>query len=189
MHHAMKMDELPPQQALQGQSIYHLDSSWTAQDGSKVPLSRLRGFTTLIAMVYTSCPDACPMTISDLQRIEKSLTEPERKRVRFALFSFDSKRDTPAVLKRFAKAHELDSGRWTLFHGSPIGVRKLAAVLGIRYKQDKNGDFSHSNLITLIDSGGVIQYQQVGLRQDPTEMLAQLRRLLKVSPSQTLKTP
>jgi protein SCO1/2 len=163
---------------LSGQSIYHLDSAWTDQEGKATKISALRGLPVVVAMVYTSCPGACPMTIADLKRIEEGIPEAQRSQVRFAVFSFDSKRDTPAKLKAFVKSRSLDPGRWTLFHGTPGSVRKLAAILGIRYKMDKAGEFDHSNVITLLDRAGLIAHQQVGLRQDPKETVSRLTRLL-----------
>jgi len=176
--HEGGMDSSQPL-SLSGESIYNLDTTWSDQNGKVTKLSELQGKPVVIAMVYTSCQGACPLTISDLKRIDNGLPEPERKQVRFAVFSFDTSRDTPPKLKKFAKAHELDLSRWTLFHGSTSAVRKLAAVLGIRYKRDKNGDFDHSNVITIIDSGGVIRYQQFGLRKDPKEAVAKLHTLLE----------
>ena len=128
-------------------------------------------------MVYTSCQSACPMTISDLKKIEAGLLPAVREQVRFAVFSFDTKRDTPAKLKGFVEARSLAPSRWILFHGNAGPVRKLSAVLGIRYRQDKNGDFDHSNVITILDRAGVIVHQQVGLRQDPKDTIAKLALL------------
>ncbi len=177
-HHGSQqnLDQDRPQ-PLSGESIYNLDSTWTSQDGKQIKLSTLQGRPVVVAMVYTSCQAACPMTISDLKRIEEALPVAAKGQVRFAVFSFDSKRDTPARLKEFVKARSLDTNRWTLFHGDPSAVRKLSAVLGIRYKKDKNGDFDHSNVITILDKSGAIAHQQVGLRQDPKEAVAKLIEL------------
>jgi protein SCO1/2 len=170
------LDQARPQ-PLKGESVYNLDSTWTNQDGKETKLASFRGQPVVVAMVYTSCQGACPMTISDLKRIEDGLPATVRSKVRFAVFSFDSKRDTPAKLKEFAKARALDVSRWSLFHGEPAAVRKLSAVLGIRYKKDKNGDFDHSNVISILDPAGVIAHQQIGLRQEPKEAIAKLTGL------------
>jgi protein SCO1/2 len=121
------------------------------------------------------------MTMSDLYRIEKSLPEKDRKRIRVAVFSFDSERDTPSALKEFAKAHGSDLSRWSFLHGSPSSVRKLAAVLGIRYKKDPSGDFEHSNAITLLDSSGTIVDRQIGLGKAPKEIAEKIEGLLRDS--------
>lgn len=178
-HHSPSQNNLdssrPP--ALHGESIYNVDATWTTQDARDVSLKSLRGRPVVAAMVYTSCQAACPMTISDLKKIEEGLSEPAKKQVIFAVFSFDSDRDKPGKLKDFAKARSIDLSRWTLFHGSPSAVRKLAAVLGIRYRKEKSGEFDHSNVVTVLDRDGVISYQQVGLRSDPQGAITKLNQL------------
>ena len=44
-------------------------------------------------------------------------------------------------------------------------------LLGVKYKQDANGNFSHSNLITVLNAGGEIVHQRTGLQGDVAEMV------------------
>ena len=55
---------------------------------------------------------------------------------------------------------------WNLLSGSADDVLEVAALLGVRYKQDATGQFMHSNLITILNSDGEIVHQQTGLNQD-----------------------
>jgi len=151
---------------LSGESVFQIESSWNDQDGNKFSLSALRGKISVVAMAYTSCQGACPIIISDMQKIEKDLKPSLLSQTHFILISFDSERDTPTQLKKFAKAHHLDPRHWTLLTGTPKSVRELAATLSIKYKKDADGDFSHSNVITVLDSEGIILHQQLGLRQN-----------------------
>ena len=95
----------------------------------------------------------------------------DRDRVRFLLVSFDSERDTPAVLREFAQKNELDLSRWTLLTGSEPDVRELAAVLGVKYKRSQQIGFSHSNLITVLDTEGRVIHRQSGLGLSPSATL------------------
>jgi protein SCO1/2 len=164
--------------ALAGDSIYQLNSAWADQDGKPLPLSRFRGKPLVLAMMYTNCKDVCPLIISDMQKIEATLPPLVRDKVGFALFSFDPEQDSPLQLKQYASAHSLDTKRWTLLTSSPDSVRMLAAVLGIRYKKDLNGDFAHSSVITVLDSQGAIRHQQTGVRKDPALIADILNGLL-----------
>lgn len=159
---------------ISGESIYNLKTKWTSMDGVSVSLSELRGHPVVAAMGYTSCESACPIIVEDMKRIEISLPERVQSAVTFVFFSFDSARDTPERLKKFAAIHKLNLKQWRLFKGSPRAVRELAAVLGISYQKDSHGNFDHSNLISLIDSDGVLKFQQAGLRQDAKELQAKL---------------
>jgi protein SCO1/2 len=50
-------------------------------------------------------------------------------------------------------------------------------LLGIQYRKDARGQFSHSNTITVLDAGGVVVFQQTGLNKDPKETVAILEKL------------
>lgn len=159
-------------------SIFMLQSKWRAQDGMAHPLSDMRGTPVVLSMIYTGCQATCPLTLRDLKRIESALPLALRTKVRFALFSFDSDQDLPVVLKRFAKAHDLDLSRWTLFQGDAAAVRELAAVLGLQYKKNSRGEYDHSSLIAVIDAKGRIRYQRTGVGQDAAEITQKITFLL-----------
>ena len=154
-----------------GESVYNLDNKWVTQEGSTIKLSHLRGRPVVLAMIYTSCKDVCPLIVSDMKRIEKALLSRPEIKVQFVLVSIDPARDTPQNLKQFSAAHNLDLKKWTLLSSKEKEVLELSVVLGVNFAKIKNGDFEHSNLITVLDPDGIIKHRQVGLGQDPTESL------------------
>ena len=159
-------------------SLFLLDSTWTSDTGRKVKLGVLRGRPQVVAMFFASCRFTCPLTVSDLQRTEAALPENLRTNTDFLLVSFDSVRDTPAALKAYRAKRELSSQNWTLLRGEPDDVRELAALLGVIYKKDANGDFAHSNVITLLNAEGEIVFQQPGLNLPPDEIISKLKSIL-----------
>ncbi len=160
---------------LPGDSVYHLGSTWTRQDGTQIKLAQFAGRPQVVAMIYTSCRTTCPTTISALQRIERALPEKQRGRVGFVLVSFDPARDTPPVLARLAGERKLDPARWTLLRGDDSAVRGLAVVLGFHYRKAANGDFIHDSIITLLDERGVARERTTDLNVDPVIFLRALR--------------
>jgi protein SCO1 len=74
------------------------DFALTGHDGQPFALTTLRGKVVLIFFGYSSCPDACPTTLSKLSTVARRLGE-ERARVRTLYISVDPDRDTPEVLK------------------------------------------------------------------------------------------
>ncbi len=140
-------------------SVFNINDQWTDANGKTFQLSKLGGKPTVIAMVYTSCQYVCPLTVQNIKRIERSLTEAQAGKVNFALFSFDPERDTPAKLTAFAKLHGITSPSWTLAQGSAGSVRKLAVTLGVKYKKVAGNDFEHDAIISILDSNGVIKFQ------------------------------
>jgi protein SCO1/2 len=158
-------------------SLYLLDSTWTSDAGRKVKLGVLRGKPQVVVMFFASCQFTCPITVSDVQRIEAALPENLRTNTGFLLVSFDSVRDTPAALKAYRTTRELSSQNWTLLRGEPDDVRELAALLGVIYREDANGSFAHSNVITVLNAEGEIVYQQPGLNLPPDEIAAKLKAI------------
>jgi protein SCO1/2 len=159
-------------------SIYNLEALWTDQANEEHALEDFRGTVTVAAMIFTHCEYACPRIIADLKAIEATLSEDNLPHVRWLLLSMDSDRDLPPVLKAYAKRNELDTDRWTLLHGDTSAVREMGATLGIRYKKDPKGNFSHSNLITVLDQEGRVQHQLEGLGAGNQETVATIIGLI-----------
>lgn len=148
-------------------SIYEIEGKWKNVDSESVSVGVAKGSYAVIAMVYTSCAYACPMTISKLQDIEKSFKKAGIVDVQFVLASFDVKKDTPEALKKFQTKRKLDPNKWVfLSPHSDTDARELAVVLGISYKEIDGGDFSHSNAISLLDKNGAILSTLPGLNSD-----------------------
>ncbi len=158
-------------------SVYQTESKWTTDAGPKIKIGELAGKPQVVAMFFTHCQYACPIIVNDMRRIAAALPAEQRARVGFTLVSFDTKRDTPAVLAAYRRTHALPAANWTLLRGGADDVLELAALLGVKFKEDANGQFSHSNLITLLNSEGEIVQQQTGLNQDIKAMVRQLRQL------------
>ena len=163
---------------LTDQSLYQLESKWTSDVGREVKLGVLRGRPQIVAMFFTSCQYACPIIVENMKAIEQALPEALRGKVDFLLVSFDVARDTPAALKTYRAKEQLALARWTLLRGKEDDVRELAALLGINYQRDAKGQFSHSNIITVLNAEGEVAFQQAGLNKDTKETVAAIEKLL-----------
>jgi protein SCO1/2 len=155
-------------------SLYELDFALTDVDGRRRTLTEFRGQPFVASMVYTSCTSICPRVTADLRALERALPPSRRAITRFVLFSLDPGRDTPAVLARFADEHGLDRGRWTLLASSEDDMRTLAAVLGVRFRQDPGGEIAHSAVIVVVDGEGSLRHRREGLSGDLRPLLAAL---------------
>lgn len=142
-------------------SLYQLETQWTDANGRMARLSQFRGRPVLISMVFTNCGYACPMIVSDLKSLMSTLSGDQREDVQVVLVSLDPERDTVEALHRFSQAYGLGPN-WTLLRGGADDVRMLAALLGIRYREQADGQFAHTSLITLLDEGGEIVHQRKG---------------------------
>jgi len=158
-------------------SLYQTESKWTTDTGKRIRLGELKGKPQVVAMLFANCQYACPLIVNDMKRLEAALTPAQRRNVGFTLVSFDTKRDTSAALAAYRMAHALPAHNWTLLHGEPDDVLELAALLGVQFKEDENGQFAHSNVITILNAQGEIVRQQIGLNQDLKETVRILWQL------------
>lgn len=164
------------------QSIYQVESTWTNDEQKPVKLGDLAGKPRVLLMFFSHCTTACPILINDLRRIETALPPEMRANIGFTLVSFDATRDTPAALAEYRKNWHLPSQNWTLLSGSPDDILELAALLGIKYKIEPDGQFAHSNVITVLNAKGEIVHQQIGLNADISETVKILRKLATPEP-------
>ncbi len=169
--------EEKPGAPLSARSLYQLDAAWTNDTGAGVRLDALRGRPVVLAMFFAQCEYACPILVRDMQRLRAALPADQRERVQFVLVSFDTARDTSAALKAYRERMALDAG-WTLLRGEATSVQELAMLLGVKFKQDARGQFSHSNLFTILNREGEVVHQQLGLQSEGSDSVKALGRLL-----------
>jgi protein SCO1/2 len=91
--------------------------------------------------------------------------------------TFDPERDTLPVLQAYREKMHLNPENWTLLRGQPDDILELAVLLGVKYRKNPQGDFSHSNLITVLNPAGEIVYRQVGLHQPIAETIAAIHQV------------
>lgn len=154
--------ELPPTDFTRD-SLYQLDAPFTTDAGAAFTLGELRGRPVIVAMFFASCNYACPLLVADITRMRDALPSPLRDDVAIVLVTFDTARDTPAALKKY-RDDRLLGPQWTLLHGEDDSVRDLAALLGVKFKLESDGQFAHSNLITILNAEGEIVHQRAGLQ-------------------------
>jgi protein SCO1/2 len=170
-------EAIPPDKPVHEASIYQLESKWTRADGQQVPLSSLRGKVRVLAIFYSSCEFACPIIVGRMKSLQAALPAGRREDVGLVLVSMDPGKDDPARLVEYAKRNELD-GNWTLLKGEDGDVRELAALLGFRYRQEPDGEFAHSNMISVLDREGRLVHQGIGLDADVSEAVRKVEALL-----------
>lgn len=159
-------------------SLFQLESRWTTDSSRQISLAALRGRPQVLVMFFASCQYACPLLVNDLKQIEAALPAAARARVGFTLVTFDPRRDTPAALAKYRASRDLSASTWTLLRGESDDILELAALLGVQFKQDANGQFAHSNVVTLLNDEGEIAYQRAGLNLPPEDIVKRLMAML-----------
>ena len=164
-----------------GDSIYQLDVPLVDQDGRQLNLPSLRGQPRIITMFYSSCPYMCPLIIDTARMTESQLDAAQGAKLSVLMVSMDAKRDDPAALKELARKRKIDTEHWTLARTDAANVRKLAAVLGIQYRELDDGEFSHTSTLILLDAEGRIVARTETMGKVDPEFIDAVKRVLDVS--------
>ena len=160
---------------LPGDSLYQLHAALITQAATPATLDTYRGHPVIVSMFYGSCGYTCPTLIRAIQQVELGLDPASRAQLRVLLVSIDPQRDTPAALAQLAEKHHADLARWTFARADDADVRKIAAVLGIRYRKLPDGDFNHSSEMILLDETGRMLARSTKLVGGDKDFLARLR--------------
>jgi protein SCO1/2 len=153
----------------------------TAQDERRLSLADLRGKVVVLTFIYTTCVDTCPLLTAKLAGLQGRLGADFGARVFFVSVTVDPDRDTPAVLKTYGSAHGARFDGWAFLTGTTAEIREVAKQYGVFAKKTARGDVDHTFLTSVIDARGVLRVQYMGVRFEPTELLADIRSVLSES--------
>ncbi|HEX2586108.1 MAG TPA: SCO family protein, partial [Steroidobacteraceae bacterium] len=106
-------------------------ANFTMQDfhNNAVTPATLGGRWSVLFFGYTSCPDVCPTTLTQLTAVWKALSDiPAVQKPQFVFVSVDSKRDTPEKLAGYVHYFSADFQGWT---GTEEQVKLLTKAIGV----------------------------------------------------------
>jgi len=130
-------------------------------DGKTVSSKDLDGKVRLVYFFYSFCPDVCMPTSFLLSQVQDSLKQKGLlgDKAEIVSITIDPTRDTPEVLKKFGDQFESKpiAGGWTFLRGDEEKTKQLAEDFGIMVIKEKDGNFSHSNAILLVDPKGMLR--------------------------------
>jgi protein SCO1/2 len=128
--------------------------SFALRDQSRHVVSLLpsNGRITVVAFLYTHCPDVCPLIADQLNGALRTLGS-ERSKLRVLAISVDPAHDTPSAVARFVRVHRL----LPEFHYLTGTRKQLAPIWSgfhIAAAAGPNGVVSHSAFELLVDPQG-----------------------------------
>lgn len=173
MDHSMHDDLAMSHDEPTDMSLYQVSSQWRNRHGETLHMEDFRGKNQVVAMVYTHCEFACPRILADMKRIQEDLSSEAREETGFVIISIDPERDTPERLTTFAEENDLSDSEWTLLQGESGDILEMAALLGVRYRRISDTDFTHSNMLTVLNKEGEIVHQRTQLA-DSQEAIIQV---------------
>jgi protein SCO1/2 len=137
-----------------------LDFKFTNEFSQPVSFNDFKGQAVAFTFFFTRCPipEYCPRLMKNFaEASEKLRTLPDAPTNWHMLaISFDTKFDTPAVLRAYARQYNYDTNHWTFLTGPPEKVAELAGASGVHYEADGN-TFNHSFRTLVLDAAGRLQ--------------------------------
>jgi protein SCO1/2 len=155
------------------------DFTLTSQDRTSVSLHDLRGKVVAVAFIFASCTDICPMLTDNMARVKAKLGNAFGSGIVFVTITVDPERDTPEVLKQYARSFDADLKGWSFLTGDPAIVHEVGRKYGVIARKTANGDVDHTLLTSLVDPDGMLRVQYLGAGFDLEEFRSDLVSLLE----------
>jgi protein SCO1/2 len=149
------------------------------QHGQPFSLETHKGKALVLYFGYTTCPDACPTTLSDYLAVKEGLGD-RAGDVAFVMASIDPERDTP---ERMADYLAFFDPTFIGLTGTPVEVAAAARGYGVTYERVEYPEsatgylIDHSTLTYVIDPQGKLRLTYPR-GADPEAIAADLRHLL-----------
>lgn len=154
------------------------DFSLTDQSGSRFEYSAIKGKVILVAFVYTSCPDVCPLITAAMRSVQRDLNAREHDAVFLLTITTDPEIDGPKVLTAYAKRYGVDFSNWLFLTGDERSLEPVWKNFGVKVKRKARGLIDHTALTALIDRSGLMRFAYHGTSPDPKMVLKDIRSIL-----------
>jgi protein SCO1/2 len=132
------------------------DFALTDENGQPFKLSDLRGKWILLAYGYTHCPDVCPLTLSHLRDVKKTV-DPNGDDVQVVFVTIDPERDTPDIMQKYVGHFDkLFPQKFKGLGGTPDQIAAAAKPYHVKYEKKETGSadgysMGHTAEVYLID--------------------------------------
>ena len=132
-----------------------------AATGRQVTAADFQGAVTLLYFGYTNCPDVCPATLYNLDRIEK-LMGSEGAKIKILFVTVDPDRDTPSVLTQYVG---LFGTNITGLRGTADQLYELARRYRVVFSVSKTPAYTvtHSAAVYVFNTQGKPEFIIAGL--------------------------
>lgn len=110
---------------------YAKDFALPDTDGKMRSVKDFAGKAVVVFFGYTQCPDACPVTLTEIAQAKK-LLGPDGDKVQGVLITVDPERDTPEILKAYVANFGTD---FVALRGTPEQTAAVAKDFKVFYKR------------------------------------------------------
>ena len=127
----------------------------TDQDGKPFDSERLKGQVWVAALIFTNCPGVCPSMTQKMKALQDAVPA---KTVQLVSFTVDPERDTPEVLKQYARRFKADESRWHFLTGAKDTMFATFKDLKLSATPAQDGRaIDHAEQFLLVDGQGRVR--------------------------------
>lgn len=157
----------------------------TNQNGDTVHFpDDFEGAPVVLGFIYTNCPDICSFITANIHNVYRQLEHPGD--VQFVLVTFDPRRDTPEVLKKYAQSFEMDHKPFQFLTADSTTINAFMDRMRVRTQESytkelENGErmyfLNHSDKILLIDEYSRLIFDYGGSMTSPELIIEDIQKL------------
>ncbi len=154
----------------------HLGKTWTNEN--------FKGNYSIVFFGFANCPDICPTTLLEMQKIDKQLKSQNLTPPNFIFISVDPDRDTPEILNEYINYFNPEFKALT---GDAANILSITSQLGVAYRvaEHKTGDLvydvDHASALFVLNPKG----ERIGIFTAPHEVntiVADIQLLMEEEP-------
>ena len=134
-------------------------SSFILKDVNNNPITEksFQGLLTAIFFGFTNCPDICPMTLANIDRVIEKLDDNKKEKFKVYFISIDPERDSPEIIKNYLASFKNEIYGITGDSEKVFLLSKSWGVLSEKiFNEDGSYLINHSSSILLLDNGKYI---------------------------------
>jgi protein SCO1/2 len=151
--------------------------------GKTVTAADFRGHVTLLYFGYTNCPDVCPATLYNVDKILRVMG-PDGAGVRFLFVTVDPDRDTPAALAQYTALFgpQIEGLRGSADQLFDVARRYRVVFSVTKATKTSPYEVTHSAAVYVFDGRGQAQFLIAGLdtaNPDVAGIAADLRDVVR----------
>ena len=143
------------------------DFKFTDQDNKVITNATFQDKVYVVEFFFASCPTICPKMHKSMLKIQNEFYG--NPNFGIASITIDPKRDTPEVLKKYAKEHQVSLKNWHFLTGDKEVIYEFSNEgfkLYAGENEEAEGGFEHSGLFALIDKEGYIRSRTVTIGEN-----------------------
>jgi protein SCO1/2 len=158
------------------------DFEFRSQDNKRVRLSQFKGKVVAMTFIYTRCPlpDFCIRMSDYFARIQRALKQEPSLSGRWHLLSisFDTKHDTPEVLKKYGKNYGADFAHWDFLTADEQTIQKVTDGFDMVVQNAEGGVINHNLRTAILDTKGHLVEIIISNEWKPEDVVAKMKKLM-----------